>query len=300
MKNSSLSVFAWLSIFAAILTITLKTIAYLLTGSVGLLSDALESLVNLVAAIIALMMLKVAEQPPDKEHRYGHSKAEYFASILEGFFIFIAAIAIILSATERIINPKIIDQAFLGLVISSLASIINYFVGKKLLKEGRKNNSIALVADGEHLMTDVVTSIGVIVAVALVALTKWQILDPVVAILVGINIIFTGYKLIGKSLLGLLDTSLPDDEIVTIESILKKYERQGLKFHGLRTRQSAQRRFVDFHVLTPGNWSVRKGHDILEDIEKDIRNSIEKVTLSTHLEPVEDPRSLEDISIERK
>ena len=299
MVNSSLTKFAWLSIFTAVATISLKSIAYFLTGSVGLLSDALESLVNLAAAIIALTMLKIAEQPPDEEHRYGHSKAEYFASIMEGLFIFVAAVAIIVSAVNRIIHPKIIEQAYIGLGISITASIINYVVSVKLLKVGKKYHSITLEADGHHLMTDVITSIGVIVAVFLVAVTGWQILDPIVAIFVAFNIILTGYKLMKRSVLGLLDSSISSEEINIIKSILNKYERKGLKFHGLRTRQSAQRRFVDFHVLTPGNWSVRKGHDILEDIEKEIRDSIDKVTISTHLEPVEDPRSHEDISIER-
>jgi len=300
MKNRSLTKFAWLSIFTAVATISLKSIAYFLTGSVGLLSDALESLVNLAAAIIALTMLKIAEQPPDKEHGYGHSKAEYFASIMEGLFIFIAAVAIIFSAVNRIIYPKIIEQAYIGLGISIIASIINYVVSIKLLKVGKKHHSITLEADGHHLMTDVITSIGVIVAVFLVTLTGLQILDPVVAILVAFNIIFTGFKLMKRSVLGLLDTAIPNEEINIIKSIFNKYERKGLKFHGLRTRQSAQRRFVDFHVLTPGDWSVRKGHDILEDIEKEIRDSIDIVTISTHLEPVEDPRSFKDISIERK
>ena len=300
MKKNSLTKFAWFSIFTAVATIFLKSLAYFLTGSVGLLSDAIESLVNLAAAIIALFMLKIAEQPPDAEHRYGHSKAEYFASIMEGLFIFIAAIAISISAIDRIIHPKIIEQAFLGLGISLIASIINYVVAKKLLKVGKKHRSITLEADGHHLMTDVITSIGVIVAVFLVALTGLQILDPVVAILVSINIVFTGLKLIKRSILGLLDTSISHEELDIIKSVFKKYESKGLKFHGLRTRQSAQRRFVDFHVLTPGSWSVRKGHDILEDIEKEIRDAIQKVTVSTHLEPVEDPRSLEDNSIERE
>jgi len=299
MKVFSLTKFAWLSIFTAIATISLKTIAYLLTGSVGLLSDAIESLVNLAAAIIALMMLRIAEQPPDEEHRYGHSKAEYFASITEGLFIFIAAIAIIFSAINRIINPKIIEQAMLGLGISVIASIINYIVSLKLLKVGKKHHSITLEADGHHLMTDVVTSVGVIVAVFLIAITGWQILDPLIAILVAVNIVFTGFRLMKRSILGLLDTSISREELDVVRSVFKKYERQGLKFHGLRTRESAQRRFVDFHVLVPGSWSVRRGHDLLEEIEKEIRQQIEKVTISTHLEPIEDPRSLEDISIER-
>ena len=299
MKVFSLTKFAWLSIFTAIATISLKTIAYLLTGSVGLLSDAIESLVNLATAIIALLMLRIAEQPPDEEHRYGHSKAEYFASIMEGLFIFIAAIAIIFSAVDRIIHPKIIEQAFLSLGISVIASIINYVVSLRLLKVGKRHRSISLEADGHHLMTDVITSVGVIIAVFLVSLTGWQILDPIIAILVAINIILTGLKLIKRSILGLLDTSISNEELDIIKTVFKKYESKGLEFHGLRTRQSAQRRFVDFQVLVPGGWTVQKGHDLLEQIEKKIRDSIEKVTVSTHLEPIEDPRSYEDISIER-
>ncbi len=295
MKSPSLTKFAWLSIFTAIATISLKTIAYLLTGSVGLLSDAIESLVNLAAAIIALLMLRIAEQPPDEEHGYGHSKAEYFASITEGLFIFVAAIAITLSAVDRIIHPKVIEQAFLGLGISAIASIINYVVAQELLKVGKKHHSITLEADGHHLMTDVITTIGVIVAVFLVIITGWQILDPVIALLVAFNIIFTGFRIIKHSVLGLLDTSISPEELDILKSIFNKYERRGLKFHGLRTRQSGQRRFIDFHVLTPGKWTIQKGHDFLEDIEKEIRDSIEKVTVSTHLEPVEDPRSHEDI-----
>ena len=295
-----LTKFAWLSIFAAILTIALKTVAYLLTGSVGLLSDALESLVNLAAAIIALIMLKIAEQPPDEEHRYGYTKAEYFASVMEGFFIFIAAIAIVLSAVNRIIHPRIIEQAFLGLGISIVASIINYVVARKLLKVGKKHHSITLEADGHHLMTDVITTVGVVVAVFLIAITGWQILDPIIAILVAINIIFTGFELMKRSVLGLLDISISNVELDILKLIFKKYEHKSLRFHGVRTRQSAQRKFVSFHVLMPGKWSIKKGHDFLENIEKEIRNSIEKVTISTHLEPIEDPRSLEDISIERK
>ena len=221
------------------------------------------------------MMLRIAEQPPDEEHRYGHSKAEYFASITEGLFIFIAAVTIILSAIDRIVHPKIIEQAFLGLGISIIASIINYVVSLKLLKIGKKHHSITLEADGHHLMTDVITSIGIIVAVFLVIMTGWQILDPIIAVLVAVNIIFTGFELIKRSILGLLDTSISREELDMIDSVFNKYEKRGLKFHGLRTRQSAQRRFVDFHVLVPGSWTVKRGHDLLENIEKEIRDLID-------------------------
>ena len=298
--NKSLTKFAWLSIATALVTISLKTIAFLLTGSVGLLSDALESLVNLAAAVFALLMLKVAEAPPDEEHLYGHSKAEYFASILEGLFILIAALGIGYTAIERILHPKIIEQAFLGLSVSVLATIVNFIVAFILIKNGKKHHSITVESDGHHLMTDVVTSIGVFIGVALVAITHFQILDPIVAILVALNIIFTGVSLMKKSVLGLLDSAISKEEINKIKIILKKHCKNGIDYHGLRTRQSARRRFVSFHVLVPGSWNVKKGHDLLEVIEKDIRDEIANVTVSTHLEPIEDPVSNKDISIERE
>lgn len=292
--------FAWLSIATALVTITLKSIAFLMTGSVGLLSDALESLVNLAAAVFALLMLKVAEAPPDEEHLYGHSKAEYFASILEGLFILIAAFGIGYTAIDRIIHPKMIEQAFLGLSISVLASVINFIIASILIKNGKKHHSITVESDGHHLMTDVITSAGVFIGVALVAITHFQILDPIVAILTALNIIFTGVGLMKQSVLGLLDTAISKDEINKIKIILKKHCKNGIDYHGLRTRQSARRRFVSFHVLVPGNWTVKKGHDLLEVIERDIRNTISNVTISTHLEPIEDPVSHKDISIERE
>ncbi len=298
--SPSLSKYAWLSIAAAILTIAIKSFAFFLTGSVGLLSDAVESIVNLAAAIIALFMIRLAEKPPDEEHLYGHSKAEYFSSFLEGAFIFIAAFAIIYSAIIRIIHPKAIEQAYLGLVFSGLASVINYVVSIKLIKTGKQHRSITLEADGHHLMTDVLTSIGVIIAVFIVAVTNLQILDPLIAIAVAANILITGFTLVSRSVNGLLDRAIPQEELTIINNILKKYERKGFSFHGLRTRQSAQRRFVTLHVLVPGRWSTQKGHDLLEKIEKDIRDELPKTTITTHLEPVEDPVSKEDISIERK
>lgn len=299
MKEKSLTRFAWLSITTALITISLKAVAYALTGSVGLLSDALESVVNLVAAIMALSMLTLAEKPPDKEHVYGHSKAEYFSSIVEGILIFVAALSIGITAIDRLLHPRPIEQAFIGLAVSVIASLINLVVAMKLLNVGKKNRSITLEADGHHLMTDVWTSIGVIAGVGFVTLTNIQILDPIIAILVAFNIIFTGIKIMKESTLGLMDTSLSDSDIQIIKSILDKYSRKGISYHGLRTRQSANRRFMSVHILVPGNWTVQKGHDLLEEIESDICSALPKTTVVTHLEPVEDPKSQVDISIDR-
>lgn len=299
MKKKSLTRFAWLSILAAVITISLKAIAYFLTGSVGMLSDALESVVNLVAAIMALSMLSLAEKPPDTDHAYGHSKAEYFSSVTEGILIFVAAISIGYTAIDRILHPKVIEQAFMGLIVLAVASLINFAVAMVLLKTGKKQRSITLIADGHHLMTDVWTSAGVIVGVGLVALTNIQILDPIIAILVAINIIYTGIKIIKESTLGLMDASLLNTDLKIIESVLKKYCTNGISYHGLRTRQSANRRFMSIHILVPGNWTVQKGHNLIDEIERVICKAIPKITVITHLEPSEDPKSLTDISIDR-
>ncbi len=300
MNSQSLSRFIWLSIAAAVVTISLKSFAYFVTGSVGLLSDALESIINLVAAVFALFMLKLAEKPADKDHLYGHTKAEYFSSIFEGTLIVIAAVTIGYSAVERLYNPQPIQQATIGIGISAISTIINLAVALTLLRVGNKYKSITLVADGHHLMTDVWTSIGVVAGVALVWVTDIQIIDPIVALVVAANIIMTGYDILRQSMMGLLDVSLPEEEMRKIKQILKKYqERNGISFHGLRSRQSATRKFMSVHILVPGTWSVQKGHDLLEEIEKDLRNSLPGITAFTHLEPIEDPKSHEDISLDR-
>ncbi|OGK56517.1 transporter [Candidatus Roizmanbacteria bacterium RIFCSPLOWO2_02_FULL_38_10] len=299
MKQDSLAKFAVISILASIITLSLKTLAFVLTGSVSLLSDALESIVNLVAATIALLALKVAEKPPDENHMYGHTKAEYFSSIIEGFFITLAAISILYTAIDRFFNPKLIEHITWGILISAVASLINYIVAVKLIKIGKKHDSITLEADGRHLMTDVLTSAGVIVGLIAVIITKINILDPIIAILVGINIIFTGYKIIKKSALGFMDTAIDAADINLVNQLFKTYQNHNIVFHGLKTRQSASRKFISFHVLVPGSWSVQKGHDFLEKIEKEIRESIPKSTIFTHLEPIEDPKSMDDIPLDR-
>ncbi len=300
MQKRDLTRFAWLSIAAAIATIGLKGGAYFVTGSIGLLSDALESFVNLAAAIMALVMLRIAERPADEDHHFGHDKAEYFSSGVEGALILFAAAAISFTAIQRIIHPKPLQDIEIGLAIAVVASVINFVVARVLAKAGKRHNSITLEADAHHLMTDVWTSAGVIVGVVAVKLTGWSVLDPLIALLVAANIIRIGVRLLRNSVLGLMDTSLPDDDLNVVKQVLENYRQQeGIDFHALLTRGAASRRFVSFHVLVPGNWSVQKGHDLLERIEADLRNKLERLTVFTHLEPIEDPVSWEDVHLDR-
>lgn len=297
--HTSLTRFAWLSIAVAILTIGLKTTAYWLTGSVGLLSDALESLVNLVAAITALAMLTLAARPADEEHAYGHSKAEYFSSGVEGALILFAAASIGWTSWDRLFHPQPIEQPGIGLAVSLAASALNFVVARILLAAGRRYHSITLEADAHHLMTDVWTSAGVVVGIVAVVLTGWERLDPIIALLVAANIIWTGVQLVRRSALGLLDTALPEAELATIREVLNRYTQPDVQFHALRTRQAGARRFVSMHVLVPGNWTVHKGHMMLEQIERDIRAIVPNVTVFTHLESLEDPSSWQDTTLDR-
>lgn len=298
--RSRLAAFAWLSIAAAALIICLKSVAYWLTGSVGLLSDALESLVNLVAACAALAALNVAARPADDDHPYGHEKAEYFSSAFEGGMIFVAALAIAATAIERLVHARPLEQLGAGLAISAIATLINFAVARVLLGAGRRHDSIALEADAHHLMTDVWTSVGVLVGVGGVAITGWQWLDPVIALAVAANILRTGYTLVRRSALGLMDTALPADEQRAVLDILERYRAEGVQYHALRTRRAASRRFIDFHVLVPGAWSVQQGHDLLERIEADIRAQLANTTILTHLEPIEDRASWDDMALDRR
>ncbi|MBF0328880.1 MAG: cation transporter [Nitrospirae bacterium] len=293
-NNSSLTRFAWLSISAAIATMALKTAAYLLTGSVGLLSDAIESLVNLVGAIMALAMLTLAARPADDDHHYGHSKAEYFSSGVEGTLILIAAISIGVAAAQRLISPRPLEQVGLGLVVSVAASVVNLVVAIVLLKAAKNYDSITLKANAHHLLTDVWTSAGVIVAVAAVAFTGWERLDPIVAIIVAGNIVWSGIRIVRESVLGLMDTALPVEEMNAIEKVLELYCEKEIKCHALRTRQSGSHRFVSLHVLVPGDWTVDRGHKLLERMEADIRSALPNVTVMTHLESIHDPASWDD------
>ncbi len=292
--RSFLTKFAWLSIGAALATITLKTLAFLLTGSVGLLSDAAESVVNLVGAIVALVMLTIAARPADESHAHGHSKAEYFSSGIEGVLIIIAAISIALAAISRLLNPQPLEAVGVGLVVAVAASAINFFVARVLARAGKQYNSITLEADAKHLMTDVWTSAGVIGAVAAVAVTGWERLDPIVALVVAVNILWTAYGLLRQSVAGLMDASLPVEEQAAVAKVLDSYKSQGVEYHALRTRRAAARRFISFHLLVPGSWTVQRGHAVLDQIENEICQVLPGAEVTAHLEPLEDPVSFED------
>ncbi len=299
MLPPSLKRYAWLSIAAAVATILLKGWAWWITGSVGLLSDALESFVNLAGAMMALAMLTLAERPADDNHAHGHGKAEYFSSAFEGFLILIAAVAISYTAIERLLNPQPIEAVGIGLAVSVIASIINLTTSRILMGVGRKYKSITLEADAHHLLTDVWTSAGVILGVGLVWATGWLWLDPVIALLVAMNIVWTGWQLLQRSASGLMDVSIPVEEIRAIEGVLDSYRQQGLEFHALRTRQAGNRAFITVHVLVPGAWTVQQGHDWSERIEADIRQAVSYAHITTHLEPIEDPASLADQELDR-
>jgi cation diffusion facilitator family transporter len=298
-NRSSLTRFAWLSIAAAILTIALKAIAYLLTGSVGLLSDALESFVNLIGALMALAMLTIAARPADEDHAYGHSKAEYFSSGVEGTLILIAAVSIGVAAIQRLITPKPLEQIGLGLGVSIAATLVNFFVARVLLRASKHYHSITLEANAYHLMTDVWTSAGVFVGIGAVAFTGWEQLDPIVALLVAGNIVRSGVRIVRNSALGLMDTALPVEEQNTLRRVLEPYVQTGVQFHALRTRQSGARQFVSLHALVPGIWTVQRGHRLLESIEADIRHALPSVTVFTHLESLSDATSWYDTSLDR-
>jgi cation diffusion facilitator family transporter len=298
-RRPSATRYAALSLLAALLTIALKGGAYLLTGSIALLSDALESLVNLLAALAALVALTVAIRPADEDHAYGHTKAEYFSSGFEGALILIAATSIIIAAGQRFLHPIGLRDPGLGLAISAVATIVNLGTARVLFQAGRRYESIALEADAHHLMSDVWTSVGVIVGVGATALTGWHRLDAIVAILVSVSVLWSGGTLVRRSMLGLLDTALPEDTRRKITAILEAHAPDGVRYHALRTRQAGARRFISFHILVPGEWSVQKGHDLLEEIEEEVRAAVPNSSVDTHLEPIEDPVSWNDLRLER-
>jgi cation diffusion facilitator family transporter len=294
MNRPPLTLFAWLSIAAAVATMGLKTVAYLITGSVGLLSDALESLVNLAGAFMALAMLTIAARPADKDHTYGHGKAEYFSSGVEGTLILIAAVSIAVAAAGRLVNPRPLEQIGMGLAVSIAASLINLAVALVLLGAARRHQSITLEANARHLLTDVWTSAGVVAGVGAVALTGWQRLDPLVALIVAGIIVRAGVRIVRESVSGLMDTALPVDEQDIVRDVLEQLKQSGVKYHDLRTRRAGPRRFVSLHVLVPGAWTVQRGHELLERIESDIRCALPDVEVLTHLESLDDPASWED------
>jgi len=286
--------FAWLSIAAAVVTIAIKSIAYLMTGSVGLLSDALESLVNLAGAVMALAMLIVAGRPEDEDHAHGHGKAEYFSSGFEGGLIAIAALGIAAAAIDRLITPRALHQLGAGLAVSFGAALINLVVALVLRRAAKKHRSVTLEASGHHLMTDVWTSLGVLVGVGLVMLSGKTWLDPVVALVFAVNIFVTGFRIVKESVLGLMDASLPPDEMEKIRATLKGFESDKVKYHALRTRRAGTKRFATMHLLVPGAWSVQEGHDLVEQIEDALHAQLPGFSVVIHVEPIEDPAAWAD------
>jgi cation diffusion facilitator family transporter len=308
--KKSLARYGWLSIAAALSTIVLKSYAYWLTDSVGLLSDALESLINLVAAVIVLISLHIAARPPDENHAYGHDKIEYFSSGAEGIMILLAAGSIAFTAWERLMHPAALQKLDVGIAISVFASLINLIVARILISVGRSRQSITLEADGKHLMTDVWTTIGILLGIGAIAVGNhfpltlqlaerlgmhgWEILDPVIAFLVALNIVWAGLHLIRRTYAGLMDAALPEDEQAEIKDVLEQFAAsEHITYHALRTRYAGARRFMSVHVLVPGQWSVQQGHDLLEDIERQIMDKFDSIDIDTHLEPIEDSASWE-------
>jgi cation diffusion facilitator family transporter len=312
-KSKSLMRYGWLSIFAALSTIVLKSYAYFLTNSVGLLSDALESIINLVAAMIMLVVLYIAAKPPDENHPYGHEKIEYFSSGAEGVMILFAAVSIIMTAQERLFNPQPLQQLDVGIAISVLASVINLIVAIILIRVGKRNHSITLESDGKHLMTDVWTTVGILVGIGVIliansfeeslavatqlGLNDWGILDPIIAIFVALNIIWTGLQLLRRTFSGLMDAALIPNEQKKIIDILEQFvSLNGIAYHALRTRYAGARRFMSVHILVPGSWTVQQGHDLAELIEQRITDIFDNIDIDTHLEPIEDPVSWEHLN----
>jgi cation diffusion facilitator family transporter len=292
--------YAWLSVAAALATIGLKTLAWWLTGSVGLLSDALESIVNLAAALLALSMLRLAATPPDENHPYGFSKAEYLAAGIEGALIVLAAAGILASAIPRLIEPRALEEPALGLALTVIASAINFACAVVLIRAGRREHSITLEADGRHLMTDVWTSAAVLVGVAAVFVTGWLRLDPLVALAVAAHIIWTGIGLVRRSAAGLLDAAISHGDQGEVTKLFSEYsKRYGMTFHALRTRQAGARRFISFHMLVPDAWSVAEAHRLSEEIEARIRSMVPNASVFTHIEPISDPASYDDQGLDR-
>jgi cation diffusion facilitator family transporter len=292
--------YAWLSVAAAVATIALKTIAWWLTGSVGLLSDALESVVNLAAAVLALSMLRLAAAPPDENYPYGFSKAEYFSAGIEGALIVIAAGGIVWAAVPRLVTPQPLDMPMAGLALTVVATAINLIVATVLLRVGRAQHSITLEADGRHLMTDVWTSAGVLVGVALVVVTGWLRLDPLIALAVSVHILWTGFGLMRRSVRGLLDPAISNEDQSEVTKLFQEYSRRyGVSFHALRTRQAGARRFVSFHLLVPDAWTVAQAHRLSEELEARMRSMVPNAAVFTHIEPISDPASYDDQELDR-
>lgn len=292
-----------LSIAAALVTLGMKTVAYLLTGSVGLLSDAVESLVNLLAAVVAFASLWYASRPVDPSHTYGHEKMEYFSSGLEGTLILVAAAGIAWYAVVRLLHPAPLAELGVGSAVALGAAGINFFVARILLRAGRASGSILLEADGQHLMTDVWTSAGVVAGLLVAWGTGWHVLDPILALVVAANILWTAIDLMRRSFNGLMDHALPEAEVTAIRAAIERNLPIGATYHALRSRQAGTRRFVDFHLLVPGAWSVQQAHDLTGQVEASIQEAFPGIEITVHIEPIEEQASWQDselLAVEQK
>jgi cation diffusion facilitator family transporter len=286
--------YAWVSLATSFVTISLKFAAYALTGSAAMLSDAVEAVVNIFAALVALGVLTYSAAAPDREHNFGHEKAEYFSSGIEGALVFVAAGGIMWAAIPRLMAPRALEQVGIGLTLSVLAALANAACAWVMLRAAREHRSITLEADARHLLTDVWTTAGVFVGVLLVQATGWLILDPIIALAVALQILWTGWRLIVRSFEGLMDRAIPDEERALIVEVLEKLRHEGGDYHALRTRLAGAKSFVDVHVLVPGKMSVQAGHDLVERLENEIQARLPHVEVLTHLEPLEDPKSWDD------
>jgi cation diffusion facilitator family transporter len=295
LQKKSLASIMWFSIGASILTIIIKSAAYFTTGSVGFMSDAMESFVNLVAAIIAFISLTIAARPADKKHPFGHDKAEYFSSLTEGLLITLAAVGIAYTAINRIYHPQPLEELNIGMALSIFATLINLATARLLLYFARKHNSITIEADARHLMTDVWTTVGIIAGIILVKFTNWQILDPIMAILVAVSILYTGAKLIIRSTDGLMDEKLSEKDLKIIMEILENHKSKGLDYHALYTRQASSKRFITFHLLFPGDSTIQQAHEVTKLIENEIFEKIPNSNIFIHIEPLNDPDAYDDM-----
>lgn len=304
LNRPAASYYALLSLATACTVLALKLVAWYFTSSVGLLSDALETLTNVGGAFMAVLMLRVAARPPDEGHAFGHSKAEYFSSGFEGMLVFFAAALIMVEAVPRLVHPHALEQIGAGLAVATVAGALNFAVSRVLAAAGRRHHSVALVADARHLMADVWTTVGVLAGVVLTAATGWLWLDPLVALAVAVLVLRTGWHLMRESTAGLMDGAWSAAERAALDAVLADFRNeQGsefVEFHAVRTRQSAGRRFVALHLLVPGDWPVRRGHDLAEQVETGIAERVPGAIVFIHVEPLEDPRSYDDEALARK
>ncbi|ABL70555.1 MULTISPECIES: cation diffusion facilitator family transporter [Paracoccus] len=273
------------SIVVGLIVLALKALAWWLTGSVALLSDALESTVNVATAVAALIAIRVAAKPADRDHPYGHHKAEFFSAVLEGVMIIVAALLILREAWHGFQNPRMLDAPLEGLLVNGLASVLNGLWCWVLITRGRRLRSPALVADGRHLLSDVISSVGVVAGVTLAVVTGWAVLDPALAALVALNILWSGWKVMASSLSGLMDEAVSEDTLADIRATISDAAAGAIEAHDLRTRHAGPRTFIDFHLVVDGQTTVDAAHDICDRIEQALKRKLPGALITIHVEP---------------